>query len=318
VSFIIPALNEERHIGQCLRAIQNLERPGSVRDIEIIVVDNQSSDRTAEISRGLGARVVEVSPKNPSHARNAGARAATGQWLAFVDADCGLAADWLTICGAHLADPQVVSAAGALRAPERDRTWVERAVYELAGDRRGDDVRSAGWLPTFNLLVRRSAFDAVGGFDESLTTCEDCDLGYKFAPLGKQMLDRRTTAAHYGESRTLGELFRREAWRSRGNLGLALSRPFDTRNWLSLLFPLVFVAGFAAALIAFCASLAMGAAAWPWLFAFVMFPVAVAGLVLRKSGISSVRDVSRQSLVLLTYFAGRAAGLFWPFRRVNR
>ena len=72
ISFIIPALNEEKHIVEALTAIRNLTRPSRVREIEIIVVDNRSTDRTAELARAW-ARIVEVPPQSPSHARNAGA-----------------------------------------------------------------------------------------------------------------------------------------------------------------------------------------------------------------------------------------------------
>src|SRR6476661_7345717 len=102
VSFIIPALNEEKHIGVCLESIHRLQMPPEISGMEIIVVDNNSTDRTVKISREMGAQVVGVVPKNPSRARNAGAGAARGDWLAFVDADCELASDWIVACGSHL------------------------------------------------------------------------------------------------------------------------------------------------------------------------------------------------------------------------
>ena len=97
--------------------------------------------------------------------------------------------------------------------PAASCTWVERAMFDLTYAGQTEETRIVRWVPTYNLLVRRSAFEAVGGFDESLATCEDCDLGYKLAHLGPQILDRRTTFSHDGDLRTLGELFRREAWR---------------------------------------------------------------------------------------------------------
>ena len=82
VSFIVPALNEEKHIGRCLNSIQRLIRPAELDEVEIIVVDNQSTDRTVLVSKGFGAEVITVSPGYPSRARNAGAWAAQGDWLA--------------------------------------------------------------------------------------------------------------------------------------------------------------------------------------------------------------------------------------------
>jgi glycosyltransferase involved in cell wall biosynthesis len=318
VSFIIPALNEEWHIGQCLRAIQNVQLPSDVCSVEVIVVDNHSTDRTAELSRESGARVVDITPGNPARARNAGARLASGDWLAFVDADCGLAPDWLVVCGAHLlGDPRAVAAAGVLRAPGDDRTWVEKSLYALVHGGQ-TEAQPVGWLPTFNLLVRRSAFESVGEFDESLTTCEDCDLGYKLARLGSLLLDPRTTAAHYGESRSLGQLFRREAWRSCGNVRLAIARPFDWSNWVSLLVPPGLIGSLLISTVGVVAAIAADWPTWPWLIAMTVFPLLVTAIVLRKAGFTSVTSFFRQAAVLTTYFAGRAAGLFWPFRRVNR
>src|SRR5919205_1246336 len=95
VSFIIPALNEEKHIAACLVSIRQLELPTSVSGIETIVVDNRSTDRTTEIAREFGARVEEVSPGRPSRARTAGAAVARGDWLPFVEANRKLPADWL-------------------------------------------------------------------------------------------------------------------------------------------------------------------------------------------------------------------------------
>ncbi|MEX2317850.1 MAG: glycosyltransferase [Pirellulales bacterium] len=319
VSFIIPALNEERHIGQCLRAIQNVQLPSAACGIEVIVVDNHSSDRTAELGRENGARVVDVTPGSPSRARNAGARLTSGEWLAFVDADCVLAPDWLMICSAHLlTDPNAIGAAGVMRAPSDDQSWVEKSMYQLAHGGRAVEAKAVAWLPTFNLLVRRSAFESVGGFDESLTTCEDCDLGYKLARLGNLIIDPRTTAAHHGASHSLGQLFRREAWRSQGNARLAVSRPFDWSNWLSLLVPPGIIGGFALSAAGFLAAISAGWPSWPWLIAMAIFPLLVTGIVLRKAGFTGVTSFVKQCAVLTTYFAGRAAGLFWPFRRVNR
>src|SRR5262245_28509178 len=90
ISVIIPAFNEERFLPQTLehlrQAAEHLEVvPG--RDIETIVVDNVSSDRTAEIALAAGARVISVLEHNVARVRNAGARAASNELLVFLDAD---------------------------------------------------------------------------------------------------------------------------------------------------------------------------------------------------------------------------------------
>ncbi len=90
LSVIIPAWNEEKYIG---RAIASLKRAAAVYErerggvAEIIVVDNNSSDRTADVARQHGARVVFEPVNNIGKARNAGARTARGKYIAFCDAD---------------------------------------------------------------------------------------------------------------------------------------------------------------------------------------------------------------------------------------
>ena len=319
VSFIIPALNEEKHIGRCLRSIARQQIPAGIGAVEIIVVDNQSADRTATVSQELGARVVEVSPGRPSRARNAGARAAQGDWLAFVDADCELAPDWLATCGSHLAgNSHVVAAAGAASPPRTDAPWVQRTWYELAHASSTANAKQVRWLPTFNLLVCRGAFERAGGFDESLTTCEDCDLGYRLADCGQLILDPRALATHLGESQSLGELYRREAWRTRGNVRLALSRPFDWSNWWSLLLPPCLTLGVFLSLGGSAAALAFGRPVWPWLGLLAAIVAATVVLVCRKTAPANPRSLVQQLIVFATYLAGRTVGLIWPFQRLER
>lgn len=319
VSFIVPALNEEKHIGACLESIRRLDIPPGIGGIELIVVDNCSTDRTAELSRDLGARVVEVPPKGPAHARNVGARAARGNWLAFVDADCELARNWIAVCGPHLeCQPSAVAAAGIAGHPSHCAPWVERTSHDLWHNRSGAVARQVRWLATFNLLVARSAFDNIGGFDETLATCEDCDLGYRLAEHGSLILEPRTHAVHLGASHSLGELFRREAWRSGGNLRLAFRHPLDWSNWLSLLLPPCLVLGFITSTAASAVALLRHKTVWPWLAMLAAIVFVMALLAIRKSLPSGPLPFVRRMTVLATYHAARTAGLFWPFPRVHR
>jgi GT2 family glycosyltransferase len=318
VSFIVPALNEERHIGKCLQSIKRLELPADVVSIETIVVDNQSVDRTAEISRKEGAVVERVSPGSPARARNAGANAARGDWLAFLDADCELSENWLTMCATHLRESQVVGVAGVMGQPLADATWVELAWFDLAHSKRQLGPTRARWLPTFNLLVRREAFQRVGAFDEKLTTCEDSDLGYRLSEIGTLIADPLARVIHNGESSSLWELFRREAWRTRGNFQLACGRPLDVSNWLSLLFPPCVVALLAIAVIGCATTFLVGGTLWPWFASLLAISVGIVLLVLRRTMTANLISLGRQFVVFLTYLTGRAVGLLWAFKRLER
>jgi len=169
LSFVIPAHNEEAVIGQTLRAL--LASADTVGEpSEVIVVDDASTDRTAEIARSLGAAVVPVNLRKISAVRNAGARAARGEAFIFVDADTLVPAKALA------------SAVEAIR---------QGAVGGGARVQMEDDVPS--WAPTLMtlaswslcrlrlaagcfLFARRDAFDAVGGFDEEYYASEEIHL----------------------------------------------------------------------------------------------------------------------------------------------
>ena len=89
ISLVIPAFNEERLLGATLERI-NAARVvfgAAAWDSELIVCDNNSTDRTAEIARDGGALVVHEPVNQIDRARNRGAAAATGDWLLFIDAD---------------------------------------------------------------------------------------------------------------------------------------------------------------------------------------------------------------------------------------
>jgi len=90
-SFIIPAYNEEDYISNCIKSIKN-QTP---KDFEIIVVDNGCTDKTSDIAKKLGSRVVKETKRSLSLARNKGAQVSRGDFLCFVDADGILSKNWL-------------------------------------------------------------------------------------------------------------------------------------------------------------------------------------------------------------------------------
>lgn len=169
VSFVVPAFNEERLLAGTLKAIH--KAAAALNELtEVIVVDDASTDGTRAVAHSHGARVVSVNCRHIAATRNAGAREARGKWLIFVDADT-------------IVTREVVQAAvAALRAGA------------VAG---GCDVRFEGQLPLYGraliaaalplyqalglaagcfIFCTREAFDAVGGFDETLFAAEEAVL----------------------------------------------------------------------------------------------------------------------------------------------
>ena len=138
---------------------------------EVVVIDNASRDRTADVARDRGAIVVAEPVPGRARARNRGVTAASAPLLAFTDADCRPRPDWLERLVAPLADSPLIAGRVVLTTSERPNV-VERLDGLWRFQRQGGD-----WAPTANLGMRRSAFDAIGGFDASFRHIgEDVDL----------------------------------------------------------------------------------------------------------------------------------------------
>ena len=185
LSFVIPAYNEARLLGSTLCAIDSAARALRLT-FELIVVDDASVDRTAEVARAHGARVIPVTFRQIAATRNAGARAAAGDWLVFVDADT-------IISEAVLREAVAALSAGAVgggcvvrfdgRVPRYGRLLIALVlpVYLALG-------LAAGCF----LFCTRQAFDAVGGFDEKLFAAEEAVMSRALRRLGRFVLLRTT------------------------------------------------------------------------------------------------------------------------------
>lgn len=168
LSIVVPAFNEEAVIGGCLDAIAESVRLAAVgRETETVVVDNNCTDSTAEIARARGARVVFEPVNRISKSRNAGGRAARGEWILFIDADSRLSPELLSQLVRRMEDPGV-AAGGALMRFDR-APWIGRlfTIVHLACAPLG------GFCAGPCMFIRKEAFDAIGGFREELHAAEE-------------------------------------------------------------------------------------------------------------------------------------------------
>jgi glycosyltransferase involved in cell wall biosynthesis len=169
VSFIIPAHNEEAHLGATVEAVAGAAAALGIEH-EVIVVDDASTDRTAEVARMRGARVESVNLRQISRVRNAGARAARGDVLVFVDADTRVTP--AVVRGAVEAIERGAAGGGAVvRMDGRPGplAWCVLKAWNVAARL----VRIAAGCFVF---VRRGEFEAVGGFSEELFASEEVEL----------------------------------------------------------------------------------------------------------------------------------------------
>jgi len=192
ISFVIPAYNEENYIGDCLDSILN-ETRGSPYDTEIIVVDNASTDRTAEIARKYSeVTVVDEKEKGLVRARRAGYLASTGDLIANIDSDTRLIPGWLgKVMAAFEKDPKLVALSGPFI--YYDAPWSVRAItrffyywgyfFYLVNRyifRVGSMVQGG------NFVLRRTALETIGGYDTSLNFYgEDSDIARRINRVGK-------------------------------------------------------------------------------------------------------------------------------------
>jgi glycosyltransferase involved in cell wall biosynthesis len=219
VSIVIPARDEEGHLARVLPACLEAARrvPGGA---EVIVSDHGSTDGTTTLARRLGARVVDATGAPTIAAvRNRGARAAEGEILAFLDADCVPEPEWLVAAVRLFAEEPGTGAAGLPPRSAPGEGWIARASARFAGAARPGARARARWLPSANLIVRRATFERVHGFDEALATCEDYDLTVRIRAAGEELaLDPGLGATHLREPGSIGALFQKERWRGRASI----------------------------------------------------------------------------------------------------
>lgn len=185
ISLVIPAYNEVKYIGACLESVQRYA-PGKFK--EIIVVDNASTDGTAEAaSRYPGVRVVREERKGLTHARQAGLNTTTGEYIAYIDADCRLTEGWFSCAERNLTgDPDVAALSGPIKyydGPHYLRMWVVALQWLLLPLTYGF---TGYWVLGGNFVAKRSVLEAVGGFDTDIAFYgEDADIGRRLSKQGK-------------------------------------------------------------------------------------------------------------------------------------
>lgn len=284
----------------CLASI--LADAGDTRP-EVIVVDNGSTDQSADVARGFGATVLALEG-SVAALRNAGAARATTPFIAFVDADHEIARGWMAAALGAFSDAHVGAVGAPCYAPA-DGTWVQRTYDGLR--RHPARVEPTEWFGAGNLVVRREAFERLGGFDTVLETCEDVDLSARLRLGGWRLLSVPAMRnIHFGDPPTLGRLFRGELWRGRDNLRVSLRAPWSLRNSASIAIPIIELLAVPVALVGF-------AWWWPVGVTALAIPIALVGLrtaaLLRNARGANPGGLVAAIAVAATYDAARALAL---------
>jgi glycosyltransferase involved in cell wall biosynthesis len=212
VSIVIPVLNGERTLRSCLAAVLAMDYPAERR--EVIVVDNGSTDATQAIVRSNPVTYLHEPRRGPATARNAGITAATGDVVAFTDADCLPTTEWLRELVKPLGSDDVGGVAGEIlpfpptTGPERyaarirhlsPRRYLIRPIFPFA--------------VTANLAFRREVFDQVGLLDtEAPRGGESTDFCTRFFRATGQRLEMAPRAVVFHRHRSTTRDFFAQHW----------------------------------------------------------------------------------------------------------
>ncbi len=183
ISVVVPSFNEEKYIEPTLRKLKCLK--GNGKNVEIIVSDGGSTDRTVRIAKKYADKVVISRQRGIGFGKNLGAQLATNDIIAFTDADTVVGNDWLRQIALSFRKPSVVGVAGKVLA--LSNKYDEKAYYSLVFNKFLVMSHMLG-KPIFvgsNCAVLKSAFNRIGGFRTDINTGEDHDLGVRLARAGK-------------------------------------------------------------------------------------------------------------------------------------
>jgi len=195
VSLYVPAFNAESSVGRCLEAVLKQSYPVD----EVLVIDDGSQDRTAEVANRLGVRVVEHGAnRGLAASRNTGIAESRGEYIAAVDSDCVVEETWLEVCMGAFDRPGVAAVGGRLLERDADSglgVWRAAHLKHHWGERQ---AVNPAFLSGSNIVLRRDALGLVGPYDERFrSNYEDVDLSLRLMGEGlDSVYEPRAVAWH--------------------------------------------------------------------------------------------------------------------------
>jgi len=186
ISVVIPAYNEEKYLPACLASLKQQ----TFKDFEVIVVDNNSTDKTvseaALFQKRLNLRIILERKKGRGLARNTGFKSAQGEVIFSTDADTILPANWIEVMSYHLQDKKTIAVSGPCRI--NDCSWLKNTIFNLLQPTVMILYRLVFghfWLTGSNFAIKKSVYVRSGGFNPQLNALEDIELGFKICRIGK-------------------------------------------------------------------------------------------------------------------------------------
>jgi glycosyltransferase involved in cell wall biosynthesis len=205
VSVVVPVYNSEDTVENTIRSLLGLKYPSP---LELIFVDNRSTDRTSEILQKYAPRirVIREPKQGRSPARNRGIREARNSVVAFTDADCVADPNWLAELIVPLSDSRVGISGGNIRAIQPCNS-IQRFGELLHDHEKPIKTYKPPYASTANWASRRSVLLKVGGFDETMRRGEDGDLSYRIIRAGYEIVYRDRATIYHRNTPHLRGLF---------------------------------------------------------------------------------------------------------------
>jgi GT2 family glycosyltransferase len=217
---IVPVFNSKDHLRACLDSI--LAAIDRYHDAELIVLDNGSDDGSYEIlvgEYGGRAQVHQFRGITVAALRNRGAELTEAEFLSFIDSDCTVSLDYFQQA-LHVLRT-CADATGCKHELPESANWIEKTWYEIHA-RPHDGL--INYINSGNFAIKRQAFRAVGGFDETLIGSEDAELCLRLNRTGFKIYQARAVrAVHLDADKSLRVFFNKHAWRGLGMFGLLRS-----------------------------------------------------------------------------------------------
>jgi glycosyltransferase involved in cell wall biosynthesis len=224
-SVVVPVFNGIEHLRTCLESVT--AAIGRYQNAELIVVDNGSTDGSYELLLGdyvSAAKTFQQKGVTIAALRNFGARAAGGDYLCFIDADCVIGQDYFERAASVLASLDAGAVGSMVDLPPRPQ-WIEKTWHMLHAPVKDGYVN---YLNSGNFVVKRAVFERIGGFDETLITGEDAELGVRLGAAGFKIYEsQEIKAIHLRNPKTLRQFVRRQVWHGLGMFGSAKIDWFD-------------------------------------------------------------------------------------------
>jgi glycosyltransferase involved in cell wall biosynthesis len=212
ISVVIPVHNCKETIGKCLDSLSQLDHS----DFEVIVVDDGSTDETAEICESFPrVKVIRVHKNGPSTARNIGIEAARGEFVAFTDGDCLVDKRWLEELETGFSSPVIAGVGGDQKSPDDDTVVGKRiqrflkTIGFVTGYIKTDAaMKETEHNPSCNAMYRKSVLEDVGGFDEALWPGEDVELDLKITTRGHTLIYNPNAVVYHYRPKTYSDFGR--------------------------------------------------------------------------------------------------------------